>query len=553
MLLVVPPGDREPLPTLGDQVCAFLQERAVHGPGSLKGQPLTMDCDFRYALLRLYEHWPRGHSRAGRRRFKRGGVSLRKGSAKTELLALVAFAELHPESPVRFNGWNADGTLRQGRPVANPYIPLLANTQEQVAELAYGALMVMCDEGADPELFDVGLDRIIRLGERGEADGKALPLSLAPNARDGARTTWQGIDEPHRLYLPNHKAAVETMLANLEKRAPEDPWQLTATTAGELGQKSVAEDEYGEADLINRGLIERPTFFFLHRAAADGYDWTKREDRIEAITEASGPDVRKWSDIESIAAQWERPGADTAYLERVWGNRWVAASRQAFDSNRWHVLGLTGERIPRRSWVTLGFDGARHRDSTAIVMTDMRTGFQELVGLWEREPDADDEWEVPEADVSEKVAELMHDYRVLKFYCDPPHWTNTIGEWSVRHRAEDRKDPEIVQAWPTNQRRAMFRALRAFREAMTTGKVSHNGDPDLERHIGNAGRVSTNLWDDEEDVNGETGQQRVWILGKLHPDRKFDAAMAAVLSWQARLDNLGNIPKRKRGVVARIR
>ena len=543
MLLVVPPGDREPLPSLGDQVATFLEERAVHGPGSLKGQPVILDSDFRYCLYRLYEHWPRGHNRAGRRRFQRGSMSLRKGSAKTEDLAFIAYAELHPESPVRFNGWNPDGSLRQGRPVANPYIPLLANTQEQVAELAYGALMVICDEGADPELFDVGMDRIVRIGERGEADGKALPLSAAPAARDGARTTFQGLDEPHRLFLPGHKAAVETMIANLPKRSLEDPWQLTTTTAGELGQGSVAEDEHFEADQIARGEVEHPQFFYFHRQARDGYDMTKFAHRVEAVTEASGPDVRKWSDIESIAAQWDRPGADLAYLERVWCNRWVAASRLAFDTKRWHVLGLTGERIPRRSWVTLGFDGARFRDATALVLTDMRTGFQQLEGLWERQPDAPDDWEVPEAEVTEKVYELMRDYRVLKLYADPPHWTNVIGEWSVKY-------PDVVEEWWTNRRRPMYRAIRAYREAMSSGRVSHNGDPRLERHIGNAGRVLTNLWDDAED---DGTQQRVWILGKLHPDRKFDAAMAATLSWQARMDNLGKIPKSRRGAVAKIR
>lgn len=543
MLTIVPPDDREPLPTLGDQVCAFLEERAVHGPGSLKGQPLTMDSDFRYSLYRLYEHFPKGHPRAGRRRFRRGTVSLRKGSAKTELLALVTYAELHPESPVRFTGFAKDGSLLEGRPVASPYIPMLANTQEQVAELAYGALMVICEDGMDPELFDIGLDRVIRYGERGESDGKALPLSAAPNARDGARTTFQAIDEPHRLYLPSHKAAIETMLANLPKRAMEDPWQMTTGTAGELGQNSVAEDEWSEADRIARGLVERPAYFFFHRQASDGYDMDKYEDRVEAVTEASGPDVRKWSDIEAIAQQWDRTSADHAYLERVWCNRWVASAAQAFDAKRWHVLGLTGERIPRKSWVTLGFDGARFRDATAIVMTDIKTGFQQLEGLWERQPDDPEDWEVPESEVSEKVAELMRDYRVLKFYCDPPHWTSTIGEWSVKY-------PDVVEEWWTNRRRPMYRAIRAYREAITTGRVSHDGDLDLERHIGNAGRVSTNLWDD---IDEDGSQQRVWILGKLHPDRKFDAAMAACLSWQARMDNLGNIPKRRRGVVARIR
>src|ERR1700757_251170 len=185
MLLVVPAFDEKPYPSLGDQVCEFIEQKCVFGPGSLKGQAAKLSPDQRLIIYRAYEVFPRRHPRAGRRRFDRVGWSTRKGSAKTEFMAWIAYAELHPDAPVRFAGFNRDGSLKQGRPVADPYIPLLANTQEQVAELAYGALMVVCQLGGDPELFDVGLDRIIRLGVGGEADGKAVPISGAPNARDG--------------------------------------------------------------------------------------------------------------------------------------------------------------------------------------------------------------------------------------------------------------------------------------------------------------------------------------------------------------------------------
>lgn len=537
-LLIVPPDDREPLPTLGDQICAFIEERAVFGPGSLKGQPAKLNSDQRYWIYRAYEHWPKGHPRQGRRRFQRAGLSVRKGSGKTELLAWIAFAELHPESPVRFAGFERDGSLKQGRPVTDPYIPLMANTQEQVAELAYGALMVVCAEGMDPELFDPGLERIIRFGIDGTADGKAVPIAGAPNARDGARTTFQGIDEPHRLYLPNHKAAIETMIANLPKRPIEDPWMASFTTAGQPGQNSVAEDEYFEAEAIHRGQIDRPAFFFLHRQASDGYDLSKFEERVEAIREASGPDVAEWSDLEGIAAQWDRPKADRTYLERVWTNRWTQSEAQAFDVRRWNVLGCAGERIPPRSQVVIGFDGARMRDATAFVVCDVKHGFMELGGLWERPLDAEEDWEVPELEVTEKLTELVKRFKVVKVYCDPPHWTQTVGEWSVRW-------PDKVQEWWTHRRREISRAVDGFAEAIDTGRVSHNDDPDLARHIGNAGRVQTNLLGD----NGE----RIHILGKLHPDRKFDAAMAAVLAWQARTDVLAAQPKPKKRVVQRIR
>jgi hypothetical protein len=48
---------------------------------------------------------------------------------------------------------------------------------------------------------------------------------------------------------------------------------------------------------------------------------------------------------------------------------------------------------------------------------------------------------------------------------------------------------------------------------------------------------------------------RLFVLQKIHPDRKFDIAMAAVLSWQARLDALKKNakPRPKQFVPYRIR
>jgi hypothetical protein len=74
----------------------------------------------------------------------------------------------------------------------------------------------------------------------------------------------------------------------------------------------------------------------------------------------------------------------------------------------------------------------------------------------------------------------------------------------------------------------MYYALRDYAEAIYLGDLAHNGDEDLVRHIGNAGKNELNIVDDEG--------RRKYRLAKINRDRKFDAAMAAVLSWQARLD-----------------
>lgn len=530
-VLIVPDLDEDPWPTLGPQVAQLIEECAIFGPGSLKGQPAKLDAEKRAALYRMYEIYPQGHRLAGRRRYKRCGISWRKGLAKTEFGAWVTFAELHPDGPVRCDGFDADGNP-VGRPVVDPYIPMLAVTAEQVEELAFGALYVMCSEGPDADLFDVSLERIIRLSPSGRADGKAVPLSNSPGSRDGARTTFQFFDEPHRLILPRQVDAHETMVANLEKRVLEDPWGLYVGTAGEIGQASIAEGLHAEAELIGKGEITEPQLFYFHREASPGYDLDVLAKRIEAVSEATGP-VGEYGpgQFESIARQWDRPKADKAYLERVWLNRWVKSGRQAFDPKRWAELN-TADIIQPGAFITWGFDGARYRDSTAFVITDIASGVQQCHSLWEKPVDwdetRDEGWEIPEAQVVDALDDIHDKFRVWRGYYDPFHWSEPMKA------AAGRYGEKVVVEWRTNRTQAMAWAIRRYRESHQSGACTWPKDHPLSErfaeHIAAAGRLDVNVWDDEG--------QRLFILDKIHPDRKYDAAMAGNLSWEARLDAL---------------
>lgn len=545
--LVVPTWDADaPWPTLGPQVCDLIEARMIFGPGSLQGEPAILDDDKRAAIYSMYEVYPRGHQWEGRRRYKRCGISVRKGLAKTELMAWIAQAELHPDGPVRCDGFDAAGEP-VGRPVVAPYIPLLAVTVEQVEELAYGALYYMVTEGPDSDLFDPTLDRIIRLSPAGRADGRAVALSNSPGARDGARTSFQGFDEPHRLHLPRQRAAHETMLGNMSKRPLEDPWSLYVGTAGELGQGSIAEDLHAEAQAIEKGELTDPRLWYFCRWAGGKHnDLETQADRIAAVAEATGP-VGEYGpgQFDDIAGQWERKGADLQYLERVWLNRWVRSNEQAFDPNLMNPDNegnlLTPDAIAPGSFVTVGFDGARRRDSTAIVITDVATGRQQLWALWEKDPD-DPNWEIDEAEVTAAVEELMTTFVVWRFNGDPPYWSETMGSWAGRW--------ESVEEWWTNRIKIMAYAVRRFGEALDDRAVTfvwNDHGRKFAEHIAAAGKAPTNFYDDQDPP------QRLHILGKLHPDRKFDACMAAILSWEARLEAVkqGATPPKKRSTVVR--
>lgn len=524
-VFVVPSLDEEPWPTLGPGVCDLIEERAVFGPGSLKGQPARLDAETRALIYKAYEVYPQGHQLAGRRRFRRVRISARKGTAKTEKLGWVAFAELHPEGPVRFDGWDASGNP-VGRPVRDPYIPLLAFTAEQVEELAYSVLYVVCTEGPDTNLFDAGLERIVRLDERGRADGKAVPLAQSPNARDGARTTFQGYDETHRLDMPRHLAAYETMEANLPKRPLDDPWSMGITTAGVPGGGSVAELDKDEAEAIARGEVEEPELFYFHREASAHHDLATLGGRVEAIREASGP-AAEWSDLRGIAKQWDRPGADRAYLERVWLNRWTQAEAQAFDSRRWRDLSRPGVGIPAGDPVTAGFDGSRWKDTTALVVTHIESGMQHRFGLWV--PEDCPEGEVPVGEVDEAVAEMFRRWRVVRLYGDPAAgWDEPMARWSGKH------GPKVVAEFYTDSRglRKTAYMCRTYASAIQAGEVTNDGDVVFARHIGAARKRDTKMVDDEG--------RPMWVMSKERHDSpsKIDCAMAGGLSWQARLDVL---------------
>ena len=533
--VVVPPLDKRPWPTLGPAVCDLIEERAIFGPGSLKGQPAVLDNETRALIYRAYEVFPRGHELAGRRRFRRVRWSLRKGAAKTEKLGWVAFAELHPEGPVRFDGWKRKGSawVPVGRPVKDPYIPMLAVTVDQVEELAYNVLLTICQEGPDADLFDAGLERIIRLGDRGQADGKAVPLAQSPDARDGARTTFAGYDETHRLSSPRHRKAYETMEANLPKRPLDDPWSLGITTAGEPGGGSVAELDKDEAEEILQGKIQDPELSYFHREAGPDHDLSTMNGRIAAIREASGPEVAKWSDLRGIAKQWDRVGADKRYLERVWTNRWTQGERQAFDAKAWKAHERPGYVIPDGAAVTSGLDGSRWRDTTALVVTEIATGFQHRFGLWipEELPDG----EVPFDEVDERVDAMFARWRVIRFYGDPARgWDSRLATWSGTY------GPKVVAEFYTDSRNIRRTALmcRTYRLAIAAGEVSNDGDKDFAEHIGNAQKRDTNLVDEKADE--KAGSKFLWVMTKERPDspKKIDLAMGGGLSWQARLDAL---------------
>jgi hypothetical protein len=249
-----------------------------------------------------------------------------------------------------------------------------------------------------------------------------------------------------------------------------------------------------------------------------------------AVIDASGL-AAEWTDIDGIVELGLDPQTDRRYWERVWLNRIVAGSDQAFDVSRWDELtddAHKGWKPPNGDLITLGFDGSRTNDATAIVGTHLETARQFVIGVWSRPNNATDDWEVPVLEVDAAMTDAFERWDVVGAYCDPYWWETWVSAWTGKF-GKRKGRPRVIE-WHTNRPKAMAYAIRAYSGAIRAGEVTHDGDEVLRSHLGNARRHEINVYDQDD--------QRLWVIRKERSDSPFkiDAAMAACLSWEALRD-----------------
>ena len=185
--------------------------------------------------------------------------------------------------------------------------------------------------------------------------------------------------------------------------------------------------------------------------------------------------------------------------------------------------------------ITLGFDGSRKRsrgiaDATALIGCRVSDGHLFEIQVWEQ-PDgpAGDDWEVPVVEVDAVVRRTFVDYNVVGFFADPAKWESYIAEWESAFSKKLKVKSTLrhpIEWWMSGGRSYLVvRALEQFYSAVAQRELTHSGARALSRHVLNARRRA-----------GRNGIQ----IYKENPDspNKIDAAVAAVLAYEARLQAL---------------
>jgi hypothetical protein len=441
---------------------------------------------------------------------RRAILEMAKGWGKSPLMAALAIAEL--AGPVLFDGWDA-----AGEPVATywgygsnpPPLVQVAAVSEDQAENTYGSIyqFLTARKGAVAESIgiDQGRTRLYLHGRPGELH----PVTASAGSREGQRITFAILDETHLWIRRNGGIRLaDTIRRNAAKMGGRT---IETTNAPQLGEKSVAERSGLDVD---RGFKE--ILHWTRRPTPEPQpDWT--DQQLLAALEYVYGDAY-WIDPKRILKEVRDPATEWDDALRFYFNIRAAGFGRAVDPRRWDELAKPRD-IERGTIIGLGFDGSISQDETWLVGCTA-DGYSFPIGRWHR-PTTSSGWTVPRDEVQAKVEWAFNEYRVGRFYYDPPKW------WTEGQTWETRWTKDVVMALDTNQPRRFAPAVDRWLTAIREGTHLHDGSPDLADHIKASHLRKVHLNAAEDD--GRTK----YVIVKGEDRRKIDGAIADILAYEA--------------------
>lgn len=508
------------VPTLGWEIIEWIEEFIPIPDGDFAGEPMILSEGQRRFLLEYYRLHPDADQRVASDRrerpnraffWPRGGLMVKPQKwGKGPFSAAVALAE--GMGPVRFDGWNAHGEP-VGRPWATPLIAITAQSEDQ-SKNVWDALYAMVDLGdLKAELGDREAFGVTRINL--PSGGRVMPVTASAKSRQGARITFAVQDEVQSwTKRDGGEKLADTQYRSLAGMGGRF---LQTCNAWDPNEHAVAEQTWESGVGVYKEMTSAPA----------GSITVKRERmRVLKAVYAEAP----WVDLELISSTIDDflKRGDSAQAERYFFNRVVPGEDRVFDLAKWDSLARPDTVIEPKERIVVGVDGARSRDAIGMVATDVKTGFQWPLGIWEAPLSPPPDYEHPMDEVDGALLEAFEQYDVWRVYIDPgtqfaniaPLMEKWQGRWGEK---------KIVQ-WLMNRPRITAQMVRNYVSAVQQGDLTHDGNETMGRHIANARRRSVNARDEDGRL--------MFVMQKEMPNStlKIDGAAAGALSWEARGD-----------------
>jgi hypothetical protein len=381
-------------------------------------------------------------------------------------------------------------------------VQIAACSEDQAVSNVYSLLWTLLSENDDRAARELGID----LG-RGRLYLKANPgakleaVSSSWGAREGQRVTFAVADESHHWLKSNGGRRLARVLRR-------NAAKVELANAPEIGEGSVAEQTQADFEAGHPGIL-----FHARRPATEPLpemdDETVKGLLEEVYTGAP------WVEVNRLVREIRDPGTPWPETCRFFFNPPSSGVLAAVDPVVWASLARKRELVDGEP-IALSFDGSHSHDGSALVGCT-QDGWLFPVEILERPANAGDNWRIDRARIHRALEHMFASYRVEYLYADPWTWQSELDEWEMRW-------PGKIVTWPTNSSRRMAPAVDRFRSAITERHLSHDGDPDLTRHVLNA-----RLRQVGRDLDG----RGTYSLEKAGPGRLIDACVASLLAFEA--------------------
>lgn len=443
-----------------------------------------------------------------------------KGWGKDPLGAALCIIEL--AGPCRFDGWNKDGTPRVKQHPA-PYVQLGAVSLEQTENTRDLFQLIIPERTRRQYGLNVQTEIIY-------AKGRGKLKCIASNARssEGGRVSFFLANEIHHWTPSNGgKAFFDTLLFNLEKVGGRF---LAITNAYQPGENSVLESIREDQQRVWDGMIEKNGWMYdsLEGHPAAPLDVAVAPFILEILMGDSHWLKEK---IPRIVQGLTSSSIPPSRQRRMWYNQVVSTEESVFsiaelDACVDRTMTGTLADLQPGDRITLGFDGSRTDDATALVAFRLSDKCLIPIQIWERPAEAE-EWTVDTEDVDSMVGFCFATYDVVAMYADMKDWESYIAQWSEQYR-----ERLLIKASTKNSigfdMRGNKLAIQNINETMI-GMVR-----DAQIKLNGSGRLKTHFLNAERRWGG--GYLTFGKKGGRESKRKIDALIASTLALKAGLD-----------------
>ena len=468
--------------------------------------------------------------------FREGVFRRLKGHGKDPFAAALALVELC--GPVAFSHFEGDDPV--GKPRHAAWITIAAVSQDQTKN-TFGLFPVMISKKLKQD-YGLEVNKFIIYSEIG---GRIEAATSSPASMEGNRPTfvieneiqWWGAGPGGEV---NDGVAMNDVIEGNVTKIP-GARKLAICNAHIPGNDTVAERVYDSwNDVLTGKAVDTGLLYDALEAPADtpiseipsrkedpeGYEKGIQQLR-EGLMVARGDAY--WLPVDEILLSVLDTKNPITESRRKFLNQVNAHEDSWISPAEWDRLALIEPlfQLKKGDKVTLGFDGSKSNDWTALVACRVDDGMLFPIKVWN--PDMHPGNEVPREDVDATVRSCFERFDVVAFRADVKEFEAYVDQWG-----RDYKKKIKVNASPNSpiafdmrgqQKRFAFDCER-FVDAVLEREVYHDGSPVLRQHVLNARRHPT-IYD-------------AISIRKQSKDssKKIDAAVCAVLAYGARQDFL---------------